>query len=66
MLRIVRGEQGWHTYTLRKVRPLGPHARFDLEALTQSWTRLYRAAGKAWRRVQPRWVHHRQEPPGFE
>ncbi|MCZ6750086.1 MAG: hypothetical protein O7D96_12375 [SAR324 cluster bacterium] len=51
MLGIVRGEEGWHTYTLRKVRPVRPFALFDRDALAQSWTRLFRAAGKAWRRL---------------
>lgn len=45
----MRGEQGWHTYTLRKTRPVRPFARFDADALGQWFTRLMRAAGKAWR-----------------
>ena len=55
MLGIVRGEDGWHTYTLRKARPVRPFALFPMNALAQSWTRLFRAAGKAWRRLgEPR------------
>ncbi len=66
MLGIVRGEQGWHTYTLRKASPLRPRAGIDMNALTQSWTRLYHAAGKAWRRVRPRAMRHRQDSQGLE
>ena len=51
ILGIVRGEEGWHTYTLRKARPLRPFALIDIHALAQAWTRLLRAAGKAWRRL---------------
>ncbi len=51
MLGIVRGEEGWHTYTLRKARAVRPFALFDRDALARSWCRLFRAAGQAWRRI---------------
>ena len=39
-------------YTLRKACPVRPFARFDMDALAQSWIRLFWATGKAWRRLR--------------